>query len=97
MFVYICIFVCRCFCIYLCVYVNVCLLRASDRSEHTIVLSLTFLYIYMVLPKFSVKYVQSLLRRIMELWKITREGAWDERTLFPIRFGSVTLYPFATC
>ena len=91
------IFVCKCVCINLCVYVNVCLLRASERGEHTIVLSLTFLYIYMVLPKFSVIYVQTLLRRIMELWKITREGAWDEQTLFPIRFGSVTLYPFATC
>ena len=88
---------CKCVCINLRVYMKVCLLRASERSEHTIVLSLTFLYIYIVLPKFSVKYVRTLLRRIMELWKITREGAWNERTLFPIRFGNVTLYPFATC
>ena len=84
-------------CLYIFVCVCECVFIESERSEHTIVLSLTFLYIYMVLPKFSVKYVRPLLRRIMELWKITHEGAWYERTPFPIRFGSVTIYPFATC
>ena len=54
--------VCKCVCIFVCVYVNVWLLRACERSEYTVVLSLTFI----VLPKFSVKYVRPLLRRIME-------------------------------
>ena len=64
----------------------------SEQSEHTVVLSLTFLsiYIYIVQPKFSVKYVRPLLRR-----KITRDGggksAWDERTSLPISLGSTTL------
>ena len=33
--------VCKCVCLFVCVYVNVRLLRLSERSEYTVVLSLT--------------------------------------------------------
>ena len=37
----VCFSVCKCVCIFVCVYLNVWLLRVSERSEHTVVLSLT--------------------------------------------------------
>ena len=71
----------------------------SERSEHTVVLSLTFLSIYIYsVTKFSVKYMRPLLRRITENTRDVRGDAclWDERMPLASNYGSVTLYPFAT-
>ena len=69
----------------------------SERSEHTVVLSLRFLSIYLYI-------VTKILRKIHattfteRLGKITHEGpgAPGMSTPLPISLGSATLYPFTT-
>ena len=76
------------------------LLRASERSErseHTVVLSLRFYYIY-------IYSVTKILRKIRattfteNYGKLRERGisAWYERTLLPISLDNAILYPFAT-
>ena len=66
----------------------------KDCGTTTVILSLTFLYIYSV---------TKILRKIRATTFTEKENyacggmrAWDERTPLPISVGSVTLYPFAT-
>ena len=72
---------------------NGILLRASERSEHTVVLSLTFLSIY-------IYSVTKILRKIRatnfteNYRKLCVMG--DELTPLPNSLGSATLYPFST-
>ena len=78
------------------------LLRASkrsERSEHTVVLSLRFYYIYIYIYS-----VTKILRKIRATTftenygklRVREMSAWDERMLLPISLDNAILYPFAT-